>query len=182
MEIPKHDTPSLDILAKRPGDFPGVDSDAVGSCMTLLRVAKRTLEAFYAHFAHYDISPGKYSVLMALYALPKNTDLSPSQIADRIGVTRPTITGLIDGLERQGHVQRIEAARDRRSYSVRLTPRGRRFLDELLPVQFRKMTALVSDLTPTRRSQLSRLLETVEARVGEVAQSQTRVAAAGGRR
>jgi DNA-binding MarR family transcriptional regulator len=182
MEIPRHDTPSRDILAKSPGDFPGLDPDAVATCMTLLRVAKRTLEAFYAHFIQYDISPGKYSVLMELYALPKNTDLSPSQIADRIGVTRPTITGLIDGLERQGYVKRIEAARDRRSYSVRLTPKGRRFLNELLPVQFHKMAALVSDLTPTRRSQLTRLLETVEARVGEVTQSPARAAAAGDRR
>ena len=47
---------------------------------------------------------------------------SAYQETKRAGVTRATITGLLDGLERDALVVRAASAHDRRRLTVRLTP------------------------------------------------------------
>ena len=75
-------------------------------------------------------------------------DPSPSEIAEHIGVTRATITGLLDGLERDGFLERRQDSRDRRALTIHLTGKTHRFLDEYLPEQARRINALMADLKP----------------------------------
>jgi len=160
MDIPIHDTPSLALLRSGHGGAP--DPDALRDCMQVLRVAKRLLGHFYTRFSAHDISPGKYSVLTELLALPEGTSLSPSQLAEKVGVRRPTMTGLIDGLCRQGFVQRAPAPGDRRQVAVQLSPKGAAFMHEFLPGQFAAMSAVVSPLDAGERGQLRGLLAKLE--------------------
>lgn len=51
--------------------------------------------------------------------------ISPSGIGDRLIVTRATVTGLVDSLERYGFAQRSPNPADRRSLLVSITPAGR---------------------------------------------------------
>lgn len=163
MEIPKRDTPTGKILKDRPSDFPNIDRQAVQTCMDFMRVAKKAMATFYDHFASYGISPGKYSVLMEFAALPVGSVLSPSDIADRIGVTRPTITGLIDGMVRQGLIERNSDGNDRRKVTVTLTSQGVGFIRELMPIQFERMASISSELTSGEQNELCRLLSGIEA-------------------
>ena len=64
------------------------------------------------------------------------------------------MTGLIDTLERDGFVKREHAPDDRRMMLVRLTARGRSFLDRVLPDYFRRITALMGQLTAAERKTL----------------------------
>lgn len=160
MEIPRRDTPSLALIRLGHGGAP--DTGALQDCMQLLRVAKRLLGHFYTRFSAHDISPGKYSVLTELLALPKGESVSPSQLAERIGVRRPTITGLVDGLCKQGFVQRTPAKVDRRQVGIKLSPKGDAFIRQFLPGQFDAMTAVLSHLSETQRSQLRQILTTLE--------------------
>lgn len=167
MEIPVRDTPTLQFLKSPNPEFGDVDQLAIKTCMDFMRVAKKAMGTFYNHFDSFGISPGKYSVLMELVALEKvNTaskeGLSPSQIADRVGVTRPTVTGLIDGLVRQAYVERVFDPDDRRRITIHLTQAGRKFLDELLPVQFQRMAAICSDLDAREQESLRALLGEIE--------------------
>ena len=70
------------------------DAEAVRECMDILRVAKKCLGRFYVLFQEQGISPGKYAVLMELLALEPHQSLQPSEIATRVGVKRPTVTGI----------------------------------------------------------------------------------------
>ncbi len=96
---------------------------------------------------------------------------TPAELADMAGVTRATMTGLVETLERDGFVRREPAPGDRRMMSVHLTPRGETLLKELLPPHFRLMGAIMAPLTHEERKQLVRLLAkilppTTEAPVG----------------
>ncbi|MGE0625606.1 MAG: MarR family winged helix-turn-helix transcriptional regulator [Pseudomonadales bacterium] len=161
-DIPLKDTPSLKLLEQ---GFGGAEADSIGvaDCMQLLRVSKRLLGYFYEHFANHEISPGKYSVLCELLAT--NSPMAPSALAERIGVRRPTVTGLLDGLCAQALVARVPDPNDRRRLSVELTAKGRRFMRTLLPVQFALMADVVGGLTDTERRQLRRTLASLEERV-----------------
>jgi DNA-binding MarR family transcriptional regulator len=162
VDIPTRDTPAHALLARGLG---GDDTDAaaVVDCMQLLRVSKHLLGYFLDRFTDRGISPGKYSVLCELLAAEDS--VSPSWIAERIGVSRPTVTGLLDGLCRQGFVARQFDEQDRRRVTIRLTGAGEAFIRNLLPEQYRLMTDVVDALEPEERTQLRALLKKLEDRL-----------------
>jgi DNA-binding MarR family transcriptional regulator len=163
MEIPIRDTPTRAVIEMGYGGE--VDLESVQDCMDFLRVAKKTLAYFLQKFLSQDLSPGKYSVLMELMTLAERESLSPSELAHRLGVTRPTITGLIDGLIRQKYVVRKAAQKDRRKISISLTTDGRQLMTNLLPDQFAAMSAIVSGINIKDRTRLRGLLDSIEQNV-----------------
>lgn len=48
-----------------------------------------------------------------------------SELAGRASISRPTLTALVDGLERQGLLERRAVAGDRRGTAVEITAKGR---------------------------------------------------------
>ena len=173
VDLELNDTPALAVLAARAPRAAGVSAQALQTCQDLLRVAKRSLALFGDEFAGHGLSPGRYAVLMELYygelqagagrPLAQNDGLLPSQLATRIGVTRPTITGLIDGMLREGMLLRMRAdSQDGRRRGVRLSAGGRRLLDALLPQLFTRMSALVAPLSNAEQATLRELLLKIE--------------------
>ena len=59
--------------------------------------------------------------------------LPPSTIAERMIVSRPTMTGILATLERRGLVRRLPHGGDRRMSLVEVTPEGRSRLARLRP-------------------------------------------------
>jgi MarR family 2-MHQ and catechol resistance regulon transcriptional repressor len=57
--------------------------------------------------------------------------MSPSELGERLIVTRATVTGVVDSLERRGFVRRTAHPSDRRSVIVEITPEGLDVLNEL---------------------------------------------------
>lgn len=61
---------------------------------------------------------------LVLGILRDRGEMSPSELGDRLIVTRATVTGLLDSLERRGFVRRTANPSDRRSLLVAITPSG----------------------------------------------------------
>jgi DNA-binding MarR family transcriptional regulator len=61
---------------------------------------------------------------LVLGLLRDNGPLAPSEIGERLIVTRATVTGVVDSLERRGLVVRTPHPADRRSLLVEVTPEG----------------------------------------------------------
>lgn len=57
--------------------------------------------------------------------------MAPSELGERLIVTRATVTGLLDSLERRGFVRRLPHPADRRSLLVEITPAGLAVVQEL---------------------------------------------------
>jgi DNA-binding MarR family transcriptional regulator len=87
--------------------------------------------------------------------------LTPAALAEAAGVTRATMTGLIDTLERDGLVKRVRDANDRRMMSVNLTPKGRKLLEKILPSHFRAMAGIMSPLKESERKTLVSFLNKI---------------------
>jgi DNA-binding MarR family transcriptional regulator len=52
------------------------------------------------------------------------------ELATKAAVSRPTLTSLIDGLEKQGLVERTRVSGDRRGINLELTQKGKEALDK----------------------------------------------------
>lgn len=85
-------------------------------------------------FAPYGIS---FSVFRALsYLLVRYPEgAAPSQIADDLLILRQSMTNIIDGLEKQGMVERVADPHDRRRIQIRLLPPGIELGQKLLEVE-----------------------------------------------
>ena len=66
-------------------------------------------------FARFDLTPPQAFLLRAVLAQPGQ---SPHQLAALLVIARPTVTRLLDGLERKGLITRRGAEQDRRGVVV----------------------------------------------------------------
>lgn len=168
------DLPRYECLLEASREFPDLDPSATEVFLHLLRTGDEAFRVVETHLAEHDITQGRFGVLMALWGNCQREGgkggrpaLTPAEIADRTGVTRATITGLIDTLERSGLVARTPHSDDRRMTSVVLTARGEKALARILPSHFRQMAWLMDPLTESERKTLVRLLTKVITRASE---------------
>ncbi len=69
-----------------------------------------------------------------LFFLQKNDGSSLTQISQGLMLENPTVTGLIDRLEKLGYVRRSDHPNDRRVYLVHITEKGNKVANKALPI------------------------------------------------
>jgi len=72
--------------------------------------------------------------VMLLFFLQKNDGSSLTQISQGLMLENPTVTGLIDRLEKSGYVKRSDHPDDRRVYLIYLTEKGNKVANKALPI------------------------------------------------
>jgi DNA-binding MarR family transcriptional regulator len=97
--------------------------------MTALRITARLIHQLMDRWADkHGLSEGRLHALFALKSAP-GRQLPLGELADQLEVTPRNVTGLIDHLERDGLVERIDDPADRRLTYARLTMAGTKRLD-----------------------------------------------------
>jgi DNA-binding MarR family transcriptional regulator len=129
--------------------------------MHLIRSDDEVTRVMDGHFADHSITHGRFIVMMLLLekkagGCPQAT--TPAELAEFASVSRATITGLLDSLERDGLVRREPNPTDRRQMSVNLTLKGQKFMHDILPDHFRVISNLMSRLSENERKTLVFLL------------------------
>jgi len=99
-------------------------------------------------------------VLQALERAPGNS-VSMGDLADEVGVSVPTTTGLVDRLAREGLVERRPHPSDRRIVLVGLTDEGRRVAKRAAAYLAEMMGKLLADLEAGEREGLAHAFERV---------------------
>jgi len=127
----------------------------VETYLLFLQVAEESFDDRQAFFDRFTLSEGKAGVLMLLKESGQST---PSELAEALGVTPGTITGLLAGLERSGLIRREEHPIDRRKATITLAPGTRAFFEQVLAERFRHIEEILSAFTPQEREQLRALL------------------------
>ncbi len=147
--------------------YPSFDVEAVELAMLLKHVSEGISAEFESQLAERRISEGKFYVIAYLHLehLVGRDAPIPSAIAAHLGVTRATVTGLLDGLERDGYIERRHSLTDRRSLVIGLTERAQAFMDEFIPASGCCMDTLTDALTGPERATLRRLLAKVETKL-----------------
>lgn len=157
--------PRFECLLEAAKQFPDLDPSATEAFLHLLRAGDDAFREVESHLAKHRISQGRFMVLMLLFdKLTKCAQSrTPAELADMSRVTRATMTGLIDTLERDELVRREPDPRDGRMMSVTLTPKGRALLESILPEHFRRMSAALQPLNQAERRTLAQLLAKISA-------------------
>lgn len=164
------DLPRYECLVEASKRFPDLEPAACEAFMLLIRGGEEIMRVMNAHFAAHNITQGRFLLMMLLMEkggeCPRPT--TPAELADQASVSRATITGLLDTLERDGFVRRQPDPADRRQMSVHLTPNGQAFMQQFLPGHFRLISQLMGSLTTNEQQTLSRLLAKVSMQATKV--------------
>ncbi|WP_284454427.1 MarR family winged helix-turn-helix transcriptional regulator [Cupriavidus campinensis] len=121
------------------------------SCSTEIEaeIRRRLRSQFHMSLARFDY----------LAQLHRHREgLSMRTLSRYLMVTGGNVTGLTDDLEKEGLVAREMSTEDRRSYSVRLTPSGRKKFEEVASIHEAWVVELFAGLKASEREQLNGLL------------------------
>jgi DNA-binding MarR family transcriptional regulator len=88
-----------------------------------------------------------------------NAGLRLAELADRLLIRPPSVTGVIDRLERMGLVSRQAVPDDLRARQVRLTTPGRQLLERSLVRHVRRTQSLMSGLSAAEQASLAATLQ-----------------------
>jgi DNA-binding MarR family transcriptional regulator len=155
------DLPKYECLLAAAERYPSLEPSACDAFLNLLRTGDAVFEAEGRFLSQHGISQGRFTVLMLLNRC-QGEPSTPAELADEAGVTRATMTGLIDTLEKDGWARRETDPHDRRTVLVRLTPAGQAFLDKTLPDYFRCVSELLVPLNEDERRQFVALLQKLQ--------------------
>jgi len=80
---------------------------------------------------------------IAMYYLLKHGDLSQKELGEKMDIKESTVARLLDRMEEEGLIIRTQVKEDKRVKYIKLTPKGRDRIEELLP-EGQKMSELFS--------------------------------------
>jgi DNA-binding MarR family transcriptional regulator len=98
----------------------------------------------------------------ALASIDNHGPLTPSELADRERIKRPTATRLIASLEESGLVARTSDPSDRRSSLIATTPEGRELMRTLRTRKDAYLARRLAKLTTDERETLARAAAILE--------------------
>jgi DNA-binding MarR family transcriptional regulator len=102
--------------------------------------------------------------LSALSVVVFRGPLTLGELAAAEGVRSATMTGIVNGLERDGLVRRRPHGRDRRAVSVEVTAAGRRLLERARSRRIEHVASKLDDVSADELELLARAAELIDER------------------
>ena len=118
-------------------------------------------KAYDSVLEQYGLSESKFIILMFLERAVDHS-LMPSELADKLGASRATITKLVNNMERAGMIQKIPSLTDKRAVQVQLTDTGKDVLTKFLPKNFEAVNILLEQLDEEEIEQFFHLLNKIK--------------------
>ena len=132
--------------------YPGSSEKATESVMNVVRTADLLVKRIADLVQPFDLTPSSGLVLGIL--ADAGVPLPPNQLAERLIISRASVTSLLDSLERRGYVRRLPHATDRRMLLIELTDAGRQIAHEFRLLVHRHQMRWLAVLTEQEQDQL----------------------------
>ncbi|AHM68445.1 MarR family winged helix-turn-helix transcriptional regulator [Paenibacillus polymyxa] len=131
--------------------------DNIETFVTFARLANGIFREMDTDLTKLGASQGRIIVLSLLHCHAPHR-MTPSELAEKADVTRGTMTGLIDGLERDGMIERVAHESDGRMVTVGLKEAGRELLSKIVPYYTKLIRSCMSEFTPQDHKMMKGLL------------------------
>ena len=144
--------------------YPDASARATECAMNLAFTADLLVKRIAGLLQPFDLSPASGLVLGIL--ADSGASLPPNEIADRLIISRATVTGLLDSLESRGFVRRTAHPTDRRMLLIELTDGGRQAL-AFRPLVHQHQKEWLGVLSEKEQEQLIEILQRVQGELKE---------------
>lgn len=137
------------------------DVEGIELMLNLLTAADGVRSRVSAQLAAFDLSEGKFSLLMALFG---EGPMGTLKLSERIGVKPSTVSVMVKRMTADAEPLVAVAAgeADRRERVIALTSAGRRRVEAALPGHLAELRRFSSQLQADERENLIRLLQCLQ--------------------
>jgi DNA-binding MarR family transcriptional regulator len=145
-------------------EFPNANALATECLINMGLLAGAAMSVMSTIFRDVDLpSPAAFNVLTVVDGA--GGTLPPSAIAERMMVSRPTITGVLDTLEKRGMIERADDPSDGRSRLVVITAKGHAVVEEMVPRMHALERDIMATVTEKEKKQLLSILARLQAQI-----------------
>lgn len=137
---------------------PELDTSGMGIVGRVILLGELLKKSAQAALEPFDIGYTDLDVLATLRRSGEPYELRPTELLEAVLLQSGSLTACIDRLEAAGLVARQPIPEDRRGLSIRLTPAGRRLVDEAIEVRFEEARAIVASFSREERLTVEGLL------------------------
>jgi DNA-binding MarR family transcriptional regulator len=138
-----------------------LDTSPVEIVARIGRIAAYFDQSINQLMARRGLARSSFDVLASLRRAGPPYELSPTDLYRELMRTSGAMTNRLKRLEQTGLIERRPDPGDGRGMLVRLTPRGRRLVDEIAPLHLENERRLLAALDDDDRRALARLLRTL---------------------
>jgi DNA-binding MarR family transcriptional regulator len=126
----------------------------------LIRTCGLLERVMHPYFAQFGISGAQWGVLRTLHRaeVAGEPGLRLTDVSRRMLIRPPSVTGLVDRLEKVGLILRCSSTDDLRVKKVALTKDGRELVQRILQVHPAQQARILSPLDTAEQEELDRML------------------------
>ena len=118
-----------DMLARMKKEWPEIATDGTGAVLGLIRLNDILMDSSNKVLTQFGLTQAAFEVLTTLRSYPKPRRLTPTELYKSILITSGGMTKVLNQLESDGLIERLENAADKRSQFVNLTPSGEKMAE-----------------------------------------------------
>lgn len=143
-----------------------LDPASVVGFLQFLRTSSEALITIEKFFADNGLSQGRFLALNTVRDVENG--LFPYEIAECMGVSRATASGVLRGLEVVGYVRFIKSETDGRMKRVVITDSGNEKLNELTPKYYEMISSMAGLCEKKDIKQFSTYLDVIQDNINEI--------------
>ena len=149
-------------VESRLGDLK-IDFDSMRAVSNIFRAANSVRN----HFERTALAPQNltWTAFVVLWVVWIWEPLETRDLAVEAGISKATLTGVLNTLEGRGWIRRERSEQDRRLMNVTLTTSGRRLMRRLFPALNKQERVVAANLSTSEKKSLASLLKTVMASI-----------------
>ena len=148
---------NYDILENIIRPYTEDSTSSVMAYIVLMRLGTDLQLALEKNLKPYGLSRAGYVTLVVLNH-SSASEVTVSELADRVGVTRATMTGILNTLLKKDFVDRYPHTMDRRSLLVRIRQKGVKLINQISPKMFNHISEFANGLTEEEKKEMIGLL------------------------
>jgi DNA-binding MarR family transcriptional regulator len=144
------------------------------SFRALIKVYGALSRIMHPYFGQFGISGSQWGVLRNLHSAEHEgrSGLHVLELGDRLLVRPPSVSALVNRLERLGLVVRVMPKTDLRCKEVRLTQIGRDLAEQIFAVHGEQIELIMGGLNATEQRQLLTILNKLSVHLNRIAENQ----------
>ncbi|MCK8787756.1 MarR family winged helix-turn-helix transcriptional regulator [Roseomonas sp. NAR14] len=139
--------------------LPEDEASALDLLFALRTCAQRVNADLHRWMGANAVTPGRMRMLLLLWA--RGGPIRQADLGPLLQVSRPSVSELVDTMEREGLIVRKTDPAHQLRFLVSLTAHGERVADELLTTNSARLCRTFADMSPATRYRLARTLDRI---------------------
>ena len=131
------------------------------NCITeIIQFSTIVSNSFELHFSRYKLTQPGFLTIMLLYSDNEN-DWTAIRLAKELGVKPPTMTGILDTLEKNDFIERTPSKEDRRVIQVTLSKNGIKQIKKILPDHLQRISSAFQSFDENLQTKQQKVFSTI---------------------